>query len=84
MNPKYANILKHTVGFDGLLPGLRNRYVAVIGTEQHELCLALEDLGFMEAGLTINGGKDQYFFATRAGGQAIGLKRSALRRLMED
>jgi hypothetical protein len=84
MTPKYADILKHTVGADSLLPGTRNRYVAVIGSDKHADCQALEDMGFMEAGLSINGGKDQYFFATRAGCEAIGLSKAATNRALAD
>jgi hypothetical protein len=82
--PEFVNILMHMLGAQGKQPGYRNRYVVVLGGEAHALLLDMEDAGLVEAGLRINGGKDQYFFANRAGCEYIGLSQAATARALKD
>lgn len=84
LTAQQIGILKHAVGFDSRAPGFRNHFCASVGSDDHLACLMLEDAGMMEAGLRINGGRDQYFLVNRAGGKAIGLGRAAMKRLMEN
>jgi hypothetical protein len=83
LTKQQTEILKHSVGFDSKKPGFRNYFCANIGSDDHATCRILEGAGLMEAGLRINGGRDQYFLVNRAGGEAIGLDKAAMKRLME-
>jgi hypothetical protein len=83
LSSRQTEILQHAVGFDSEKPGYRNHFCANIGSDDHATCLILEGAGLMEAGLRINGGRDQYFMVNRAGGEAIGLGKAAMKRLME-
>lgn len=83
LTPRQAEILKHSVGFDSKKPGYRNYFCANIGSDDHATCLELERKGLMEAGMRINGGKDQYYLVNRAGGEAVWLGKAAMKRLMQ-
>jgi|JI10StandDraft_1071094.scaffolds.fasta_scaffold22761_12 hypothetical protein len=83
LSSRQVEILKHAVGYGSKSPGYRNHFCAEIGSDDHATCLILEDAGLMEAGLRINGGRDQYFLVNRAGGEAVGLGKAAMKRLME-
>ena len=84
LTDRQTEVLKHAVGFDSRQPGFRNHFCAAIGNdEDYSTCLELEQLGLMEAGLKINGGTCQYFLVNRAGGEAIGLGKAAMTRLMK-
>lgn len=83
LSSRQTEVLQHAVGFDSRKPGYRNHFCANIGSDDHATCLILEGAGLMEAGLRINGGRDQYFLVTRKGGEAIGLDEASVERLME-
>lgn len=85
LTKRQLEILKHSVGFDSRQPGFRNHFCAAIGNdEDYETCRELERMGLMEAGMKINGGTCQYFLVNRAGGEAIGLSKAAMKRLMKN
>jgi hypothetical protein len=49
----------------------------------HQMLLAMVDAGLMTAGSKINSGANQYFYATLAGCEAIGLHEAAIDRAFE-
>lgn len=64
--------------------GFRNHFCAEIGFRDHDDMVAMQALGLVTAGRKINNDKDQYFHATLAGCQAIGLSKAAIKRAFED
>jgi hypothetical protein len=68
--------LEHALGLDypwKIRDGVtwRNHYCA---SDRDEDCEALVAAGLMERGHTINGGRDRYYFATRAGMDLVGIR----------
>lgn len=83
---EWAAILRHMLGAatgrPGAKPGYRNFYCAVIGDPKHDALLVMETNGLVKQGSRINGGRDQYFHATRKGCEYIRLGRTAIKRAM--
>jgi hypothetical protein len=85
MNEKklWTDILRHTVGAEPHTPraqrGYRNHYCISIGSNDHQALLAMVEAGLMTAGELVSNGT-QYFHATKAGCEAIGLDKSAIDR----
>jgi len=63
--------------------GERNYFCAEIGSEDHTVLVSMVEEDLVQAGGTINEGTDQYFFATRAGAQAIGMSKAAIGRMID-
>ena len=88
LDERQVEILTRMLGAGPDVPkkshGYRNRYCAVVGQEPHAQLLRLIDTGLVEAGPKINEGRDQLFYATYAGCQAIGLGPKAIERAMAD
>lgn len=83
----WHDLLRHMLGagshYKKQQHGFRNRFCAGIGGPDYEEMLAMEDAGLVEAGVKINGGRDQFFSATVAGCEAIGLSKAAIKRAFE-
>ena len=83
----WTDILRHTVGAEPHTPraqrGYRNHYCISIGSNDRQALLAMVDAGLMTAGEMVSKGTIQYFHATRAGCEAIGLDKSAIDRAFE-
>jgi hypothetical protein len=84
IDPLWTETLRHTLGAEKHIPksqhGYRNYYCDSVGTMHHQMLLAMVDAGLMTAGSKINSGANQYFHATLAGCEAIGLDKSAIDR----
>ncbi len=80
MPPELLPLVRHALGADSRSPGFRNYYCAGVGDQDYLIWQRAVELGFAEAGHTINGGKDQYFRATRLGAVAAGLDREGVAR----
>ena len=86
---RWFDHLRHMLGATEDTPrkrhGYRNRFCADIGDGQdYRDMLEMERAGLVKAGRQINGFTSQYFHATVAGCQAIGLGQAAIKRAMED
>lgn len=81
------HLLEHTLNAGPTIPvrkhGERNGFCVKAGSPAHGDMLALVQLGFMRVGARINFGTDQYFHATAAGCDAIGLSSGAKKRALE-
>lgn len=53
---------------------------AIVGTAHHQMLLAMADAGLMEPGPKTNKGAEQYFQATFAACELIGLHKAAILR----
>jgi len=80
-------ILRHMLGAPvkrrrGSLPGYRNNYCAGFGGDDDSQLRLMAEAGLVVAGGAINYGADQYFHATAAGCEAIGLSKAATKRAL--
>lgn len=64
--------------------GYRNFYCANILSNQHDELCEMAAIGLVVPGAFISGGAYQYFHATRAGCEAVGLNESATRKALHD
>jgi hypothetical protein len=62
--------------------GLRNEYIAAIGTQTYHELLAMTCEGYAVAGAVRNDGGEQSFHATRFGCEFAGLSKAATKRAM--
>lgn len=67
------------------LRGCRNYYCAscLPNDEDYIALLEMEKLGYVRAGSTINNGDNQYFYATKEGCRAAGIKEKYIERIFE-
>lgn len=76
-DPKHIDILTHMLGAGSHIKkrnwGYRNRFCAEIDGDDYRTLLAMEELNLVVRGQLLNGGTMQYFYATEAGCNAIGL-----------
>lgn len=88
MNEAWLKLLNHALGVSPAvaksLHGYRNRYCATIGGPEHAAMMEMEAAGLVQQGRVINNGTMQFFYATRAGCEAIGLSPKAIERALED
>lgn len=88
LEPLHQKLLTHMLGCGEHIPkrsrGYRNRFCAELGSDDHQHMLTMQLAGLVVDGCTINQGTMQYFHATRAGMEAIGLKGVALKRALAD
>lgn len=86
LKKEWIEKLRHMLGVDEhrskRLWGYRNHYCATIGGRDYSELVAMEQVGLVEYGRTINLDEDQYFHATLKGCKAIGLKPAAIKRAM--
>jgi len=84
---KWRELLVHMLGAGSHVPkkshGFRNRFCAGIGSSDHNTMLEMERSGLVKAGQVINEGRDQMFYATVAGCQAMRLGKAATKRAMD-
>jgi hypothetical protein len=82
---RFTEALTHMLGAGSHIPkrshGYRNYYCANVGDPD---MADMEKAGLVTAGCVINNGSQQYYSATLAGCQAIGLSKAAIKRAMED
>ncbi len=80
--------LRHMLGAGDDIPkrkhGYRNRFAASTKSAAWYTMHDMAEAGLVTPGRTINDGNMQYFHATRAGCDAIGLNKAAIERAMED
>ncbi len=85
---KQIELLTHMLGAGRHLKqrmhGYRNRFCAEVNGEDYQAMLEMEAAGLVCAGGKINEGRDQFFHATRAGCEAIGLSKAATERALGD
>lgn len=88
LDQRHAEILTHMLGAGPDVAkkrhGYRNRFCAEVAGGDHATLSEMAAAGLVKAGRLINDGRDQYFHATIAGCEAIGLDRAAIKRAMED
>ncbi len=86
--PLWIDLLRHTLGARPEQRkadhGYRNKFCASVGSSHWLHFVAMVDAGLATAGGMINDGKQQFFSATVAGCEAIGLSPSAIKRAFED
>lgn len=84
---EFRDHLRHMLGAGSHIPrgsrGYRNYFCASVGGYDHIVMQEMEAAGLVRAAHTINQGKSQYFVATLAGCQAIGLGKAATRRALD-
>jgi hypothetical protein len=77
--------LTHMLGAGSHIPkrqhGYRNQFCSTVGSEDHVSMLEMEVAGLVVKGQTINGDM-QFFYATEAGCEAIGLSKAAIKRAL--
>jgi hypothetical protein len=87
MNIAEKSIIRHAVGAVIDVPkrehGYRNHYCVSVNSPDIEVLNGLVSKGFMKKGRLINDGHDQYFHVTELGCEAIGLKKSVIKRIFE-
>lgn len=87
--PLWRENLTHMLGAGSHIPkkqhGYRNHFCAVLSirNKDYESMIEMIEAGLVFAGVTINFNECQYFHATVAGCQAIGLSKAAIKRAME-
>ena len=77
--------IRHAVGADAKkrMRGYRIHYCISVNSKDIEILEKLVAQGFMRKGALINNRTDQYFHVTRAGCEAIGLHKAAIKRALE-
>ena len=87
MNIAEKSIIRHAVGAVIDVPkrdhGYRNHYCVSVNSPDIEVLNGLVSKGFMKKVRLINDGHDQYFKVTKLGCEAIGLKKSVIKRIFE-
>lgn len=88
MTEKHRGLLIHMLGCGDHVPkksrGYRNRFCAELTGDDFKHMQTMLLAGLVTAGVKINQGTMQYFHATRAGMEAIGLKGAVLKRALSD
>ncbi len=88
LSPEQRHILEHTLGAGADVPkrnrGYRNRYCANCESQKHAELMVLVAAGLMREGNLINEGRDQMFYATAAGCDAVGLSHARKKFALED
>lgn len=87
IDPHHLEILTHMLGAGAHVKrsshGYRNHFCAEIDGDDFKTLVAMQSLGIVSPGRKINDGRDQYFHATRAGCEAAGLSKPAIKRALE-
>jgi hypothetical protein len=86
LKPLWRENLIHMLGAGSHIPeeqhGCRNQFCASLGSEDHISMLQMEVAGFVVKGRRLNGDM-QFFYATKAGCEAVGLGKAAIKRALE-
>ena len=72
LTKEHIEILRHTLGADGRVPGYRNYFAADEEGDNYATITELVGMGLMQRGVTIPGGLI-YFHVTEAGQDLIGV-----------
>jgi hypothetical protein len=87
-SPEQIELLTHMLGAGSHVKrsnhGYRNYFCAGIGSPDYAAMIVMEAAGLVKSAHKINGGTDQYFFATLEGCKAAGLSKAAIKRAFKD
>lgn len=85
---RHVEILVHMLGAGSHVKrgqhGYRNHFCAGLGSDDHLTLQAMASCRLVRPGRIINDGRDQYFYATEAGCDYIGLSKAAKARALRE